>query len=184
MKHVLTGPLRALLICALAVLFAGTGLLFYQWRAGVFVDRLPDPEAAGQMVLAAKLMGLDDKPQALEQWRGKVLVVNFWATWCAPCREEIPGFIKFQDQYGPRGVQFVGIAIDQKERVGPYARDIGINYPVLVGGLESMDFARQVGNRRSVLPFTLVLDRNGKVVTTEIGVLKLGKLESLLKPLL
>lgn len=179
----MTRLLQALLIGTLAVLFAGAGYLFYQWKweAGA---RPPDPVATGQIVLAAKFMGLDDKPQALEQWRGKVLVVNFWATWCAPCREEIPTFIKFQDQYGARGVQFVGLAIDQKERVGPYARDIGINYPVLVGGLESMDFARQVGNRRGVLPFTLVIDRSGKVVTTEIGILKPEKLESLLKPLL
>jgi thiol-disulfide isomerase/thioredoxin len=180
----LTRPLQTLLIGALAVLFAGAGLLLYQWRFGATGEHLPDPEAAGQMVLAASLMGLDDKPQALEQWRGKVLVVNFWATWCAPCREEIPGFIKFQEQYGARGVQFVGIAIDQKERVVPYAKEIGINYPVLVGGLESVDFARQVGNRRGVLPFTLVIDRSGKVVTTEIGVLRQEKLEGLLKPLL
>lgn len=177
----MTRPLQALLIGTLAVLFAGAGYLFYQWRAA---SRLPDPVATGKMVLAAKFMGLDDQPQALEQWRGKVLAVNFWATWCAPCREEIPGFIKFQDQYGARGVQFVGIAIDQKERVGPYAREIGINYPVLVGGLESMDFARQVGNSRGVLPFTLVIDRSGKVVTTEIGVVKPEKLEILIKPLL
>ena len=177
----MTRPLQALLIGALALAFAGAGYLFYEWRAGA---RPPDPVATGRMVLAAKFMGLDDKPQALEQWRGKVLVVNFWATWCAPCREEIPTFIKFQDQYGARGVQFVGLAIDQKERVGPYARDIGINYPVLVGGLESMDFARQVGNRRGVLPFTLMIDRSGKVVSAEIGILKPEKLESLLKPLL
>ena len=177
----MTRPLQALLIGVLAVLFAGAGFRFYQWQAGA---RPPDPVATGQMVLAAKFLALDGKPQALGQWRGKVLVVNFWATWCAPCREEIPTFIKFQDQYGARGVQFVGLAIDQQERVGPYARDIGINYPVLVGGLESMDFARQAGNSRSVLPFTLVIDRSGKVVTTEIGVLKPEKLESLLKPLL
>jgi thiol-disulfide isomerase/thioredoxin len=180
----LTRPLQALLIGALAVLFAGAGLLFYQWRAGALGDRLPDPEAAGQMVLAARLMGLDDQPQALEQWRGKVLVVNFWATWCAPCREEIPEFIKFQDRYGTRGVQFVGIAVDLKERAGPYAKEIGINYPVLVGGLESMDFARQVGNRLGVLPFTLVIDRSGKVTTSEVGILRPEKLENLLKPLL
>jgi len=179
----LTGlPRRALLIGSLAVLFAGASLLFYQWRTDG--DRLPDPEAVGNRVFAATLKGLDDRPETLEQWRGKVLVVNFWATWCAPCREEIPGFIKFQAQYGARGVQFVGIAIDQKEPVGVYAKDIGINYPVLVGGLEGMDFARQVGNRRGVLPFTLVLDRGGRVVATETGLLKPEKLESLLKPLL
>ena len=178
----MTRPLRALAVGVFAAAFAGAGFLFYQWRAGS--DRPPDPVATGQMVLAATLMGLDDKPQPLAQWGGKVLVVNFWATWCTPCREEIPGFITFQDQYRSRGVQFVGIAIDEKERVGPYARDIGINYPVLVGGLETMEFARQVGNRRGVLPFTLVIDRAGKVITTEIGILRPDKLENLLKPLL
>lgn len=177
----MTRPLQALLVGALAVLFAGAGFLLYQWRAGA---RPPDPGATGQMVLAAKFPGLDNQLQAFGQWQGKVLVVNFWATWCAPCREEIPTFIKFQSEYGTRGVQFIGLAIDQKERVGPYARDIGINYPVLVGGLESMDLARQAGNSRGVLPFTLVIDRSGKVVTAEIGVLKPEKLESLLKPLL
>ncbi|MBI4192497.1 MAG: TlpA family protein disulfide reductase [Betaproteobacteria bacterium] len=169
------------LIGALAVLFAGAGFLFYQWRAG---DRPPDPVATGQMVMAARLMGLEDRLQSFEQWRGRVLVINFWATWCAPCREEIPVFIKFQDQYQARGVQFVGIAIDQKERVAPYAKDIGINYPVLVGGIEAMDFARQVGNRAGVLPFTLVIDRGGRVVTSVAGVLKPEKLENMLQPLL
>jgi len=172
---------QALLLCAFAVLFAGAGYLVYQWRSS---DLQPDPVTTGQMVLAAKLPGLDGKPHPLEQWRGKVLIVNFWATWCAPCREEIPGFIKFQDQYGPQGAQFVGIAIDTPERVEPYAREIGINYPVLVGGLEAMDFARQAGNRTSVLPFTVVIDRNGKVVTATVGVLKPENLEKLLKPLL
>lgn len=177
----MNGPLRGLVLAAVAVSFAVAGLLFYQWRTS---DPAPDPVATGQTVLAARFMALDDKPQPIDQWRGKVLVVNFWATWCAPCREEIPGFIRFQDEYRGRGVQFVGIAIDSKERVGPYAREIGMNYPVLVGGVETMEFARQVGNRRSVLPFTLILDRSGKVAASEIGVLRPEKLENLLKSLL
>ena len=164
-----------------AALFAGAGFLSYQWRMG---DMPADAVAAGRTLMAAKLMGIDDRVQPFEQWRGKVLVVNFWATWCAPCREEIPAFIKFQDRYRKDGVQFVGVAIDQKQRVEPYAKEMGINYPVLVGGLETMEFARQLGNQRGVLPFTLVVDRAGKVSTAEIGILRPDKLESLLKPLL
>ena len=173
---------QALLLATFAALFAGAGYLVYQWRTGG--DSGPDPVATGQLVLAAKLPGLDGKPQPLEQWRGKVLIVNFWATWCAPCREEIPGFVKFQGQHGRQGVQFVGIAIDTAERVAPYAKEIGINYPVLVGGLETMDFARQAGNRAGVLPYTLVIDRSGKVAAAIVGILKPEKLELLLKPLL
>jgi thiol-disulfide isomerase/thioredoxin len=174
-------PWQALLAGVFAIAFAAAGFFFYQWRSG---EAPPDAREAGRMVLAAKLMGVDDKLQPFEQWRGKVLVVNFWATWCAPCREEIPAFIQFQERYRASGVQFVGVAIDQKERVAPYARDMGINYPLLVGGLETMEFARQLGNRHSVLPFTLVIDRAGKVNTAQVGILRPEKLETLLKPLL
>ena len=112
------------------------------------------------------------------------IIIDVWATWCAPCREEIPGFIQFQERFRADGVQFVGVAIDQKERVAPYAKEMGINYPLVVGGLETMEFARQLGNQRSVLPFTLVIDRSGKVTSAQVGMLRPEKLESLLKPLL
>jgi thiol-disulfide isomerase/thioredoxin len=156
-------------------------LLFYQWRAD---GRPPDGVALGKTLMAAKLMGIDDQLQPFAQWRGNVLIVNFWATWCTPCREEIPGFIKFQERLRARGVQFVGVAIDQKERVAPYAREMGINYPILVGGLETMEFARQLGNDRGVLPFTLIIDREGAVYRAEIGILRPEKLETLLARLL
>lgn len=176
-------PAQRLLIGALAVVCAAAGFVFYQWQA-VDNDSQTNLVATGQMLMAAQLTGLDGKAQPLEQWRGKVLVVNFWATWCAPCREEIPGFVKFQEQYGAQGVQFVGIAIDTPERVAPYIKEIGINYPVLVGGIETMDFARQIGNRAGVLPFTVVMDRSGKAVTTLVGIVRPEKLVSLLGPLL
>jgi thiol-disulfide isomerase/thioredoxin len=129
-------------------------------------------------------MGLDDKVQPFEQWRGKVLVVNFWATWCGPCREEIPGFVEFQERYRKAGVQFVGVAIDQKERVVPYVKEMGVNYPIVVGGMETLEFARQLGNKASVLPFTLVVDRAGKVSNAVTGIIRPEKLETLLKPLM
>ena len=172
---------QALLGVVVAVLFAAAGALFYEWRIS---DTPSNAAVAGRTLMAAKLLGLDDKVQPFEQWRGKVLVVNFWATWCAPCREEIPEFIRFQDRYRADGVQFIGVAIDQKQRVEPYAREMGINYPVLIGGLETMEFAQQLGNSRGVLPFTLVVDRSGKVSTSVVGILRPDKLEGLLKPLI
>ena len=174
---------QALLISGVAMVCGLAGLLFYfyQWR---LAEGPPDPGAAGRMVLAAKLLGVDGKVQPFEQWRGKVLVINFWATWCAPCREEIPGFIKFQERYGTAGVQFVGVAIDQKERVAPYAKDMGINYPLVLGGTETMEFARQLGNHATVLPYTLILDRAGKVVASQIGIVRPEKLETIIRPLL
>ncbi|MFH1043825.1 MAG: TlpA disulfide reductase family protein [Pseudomonadota bacterium] len=175
-------PLQALLAAAVAVAGTAAGVLSFQWQSGGI--GAADPAQTGRLVLAAQLQGLDGKPQGVGQWRGSILVVNFWATWCGPCREEIPAFIRLQNQYRERGVTFVGIAVDQKDKVESYAREIGINYPVLVGGLETMELARQAGNKKSVLPFTLVLDRNALAVTSQIGPIKPEKLEAVLIPLL
>ena len=79
--------------------------------------------AAVEQVFASRLADLKGGVQPLEQWRGRVLVVNFWATWCAPCREEIPGFVRLQQRYGERGLTFVGIAIDQPDKVAEFARE-------------------------------------------------------------
>jgi thiol-disulfide isomerase/thioredoxin len=171
---------QSLLIAAVAVLFAGAGYLYYQWREG---DAL-DPVAIGRQVLALELPDVDGRRQVMAQWRGKVLVVNFWATWCAPCREEIPGFIESQKRYGSESVQFVGIAIDTPERIAPYAKEIGINYPLLVGRIDSMEFAKRAGDRSGVLPFTLVIGRDGKMLASEVGVLKPERLENLIKSLI
>ncbi len=174
---------QKLALAAAAIIFAAAGVLVYQWRAGAF-DSGPDPVATGQRILTARLAGVDGATQSLEQWRGKVLVVNFWATWCAPCREEIPEFIKFQANHAAKGVQFVGIAVDTPERVAIYAKEMGINYPLLVGGIESMELAREVGDRAGVLPYSLIIDRSGRVIATVVGILKPEKLEKTLLPLL
>jgi thiol-disulfide isomerase/thioredoxin len=173
---------RNLAMAAIAVAFAAAGMLVYQWQHGGF-EAGPDPVVAGQRLLSARLNGLDGKPQSIDQWQGKVLVVNFWATWCTPCREEIPEFIKYQTKFAANGVQFVGIAVDTAERVALYAKEMGINYPLLVGGIETMDLAREVGDRAGVLPFSLIIDRRGRVVATVVGILKPERLEKELPPL-
>ena len=159
---------------------AAAGFAVYQWRAG----DAQDSAAAAKALLTTPLKGLDDQPLTIERWRGKVLVVNFWATWCAPCREEIPLFMQFQRDYETRGVQFLGVAVDQKARVLPYAKEMGINYPLLIGGLEAIELARQAGNAAGVLPFTVVIDRQGAIATRFVGIAQPSKLEEMLQPLI
>jgi len=140
--------------------------------------------SAAPALMAAKLPDLEARPQALEQWRGKVIVVNFWATWCAPCRQEIPELIKFQAEYGPRGVQIVGIAIDQPDKVRPYAAQMKMNYPVLIGDADGVELAQRAGNPLGGLPFTVILDRKGNAVHSHLGSLTADKLQAVVKPIL
>lgn len=167
-------------LAAVAVLAAAAGYAVYSWTRG---ESVPEA-AAAQAVFAARFPGLEGGEVSLERWRGRVLVVNFWATWCAPCREEIPLFVRMQERYGARGLQFVGIAIDQPEKVAEFARQFGVNYPLLVAGADALALARATGNRPGVLPFTLIIDRSGGIVARQLGELKEAKIEELIKPLL
>jgi peroxiredoxin len=145
--------------------------------------------ATADPVAAAALAGLtlpdpDGKEQRLDQWRGKVVVVNFWATWCAPCREEMPEFMKAQTEFGSKGLQFVGVAVDQPDKVREFVKETGLNYPTLVGGFGAMELSKSLGNSVMALPFTVVLDRKGGVAHTQLGILKPDKLASIARQLL
>ncbi len=122
--------------------------------------------------------------QALAQWKGKVLVVNFWATWCAPCREEMPEFVNAQRDLGGRGLQFVGIAIDQPDKVQEFAAEIGLNYPALIGGYGAIELSKTLGNRVGALPFTIIIDRSGRIAHTQLGPLRDATLRSIVGQLL
>jgi thiol-disulfide isomerase/thioredoxin len=171
-----------ILIACVALTAAAAGYAYNAWRTAP--EAGAPPEAGLARLHAARLPDLDGTPQALEQWRGKVVVVNFWATWCAPCREEIPLFVKLQKKYGERGLQFVGVAIDQPDKVRPFAAELGMNYPVLIGGADAIELTRALGNRAGVLPYTVIVDRDGKVRSREVGIAKEAKLDPLLASLL
>jgi thiol-disulfide isomerase/thioredoxin len=174
---------QAVLILAVALAALAAGALLYSGGRGGAQTAVATAAAASSL-MTARLPDLDGKPRALEQWRGKVLVVNFWATWCAPCREEIPAFIKVQERYAAKGLQVIGIAVDQKDKVDPYAAEMKINYPILIGDLEAIDLAREAGNRLGGLPYTVLFDRQGKAIHSQLGGIDEAKLEALVKPLL
>jgi thiol-disulfide isomerase/thioredoxin len=176
---------RALaLIIVVAGVSAAAGVGYHLWSRGGGTGPGMDTPEVVERVLRAQLADVKGTSRSLEQWRGSVLVVNYWATWCAPCREEIPVFVRLQERYGSRGLQFVGIAIDQPDQVAAFAREFRINYPLLLGGAEAIELLRQVGNRAGVLPYTLVIDRKGNLVNRESGGLKEARLERLIQPLL
>jgi thiol-disulfide isomerase/thioredoxin len=142
--------------------------------------RAPTPVADAGPLLAISLPDTEGREQALAQWKGKVLVVNFWATWCAPCREEMPMFVNAQSQHGGRGLQFVGVAIDDADKVRKFAAEIGLNYPALVGGYGAMELSKTLGNSVMALPFTVVVDRGGRIVLNHLGPMKQAQLDRLL----
>ncbi|HKK05936.1 MAG TPA: TlpA disulfide reductase family protein [Gammaproteobacteria bacterium] len=131
-----------------------------------------------------KLPDVDGKAHSIGQWDGKVILLNFWATWCPPCRHEIPDFIKLQKAYKGKGLTIVGVAIDTAQNVRDFVDPMGINYPILHGQNEAIDIAKSYGDRLGVLPFTVIIDRSGKVVYRHPKAMTYSEAEKLIKPLL
>ncbi|HVO87065.1 MAG TPA: TlpA disulfide reductase family protein [Casimicrobiaceae bacterium] len=168
-----------MVIAAVVALALGVGV----YRALSANSNRAQLERNAAALLAVELPDINGVPQKLSQYRGKVLFVNFWATWCAPCRDEMPEFIRAQAAQGAKGIQFAGIAVDQADKVQRFAEEIGLNYPTLVGGLGAMELSRQLGNDLMALPFTVVLDRDGRIVHTHLGPLREAELQRLIKQL-
>jgi thiol-disulfide isomerase/thioredoxin len=117
-------------------------------------------------------------------WAGKVLVLNFWATWCPPCRRELPLFVEVQKRYGATDLQVVGIAIDAKDEVKGYLSQHPVNYPILIGDTQAIELSRQLGDRLEGLPFTVIFDRFGKRMYSQLGEVTHSILQEQLVPLL
>lgn len=131
-----------------------------------------------------KLPDLNGQVRQAAEWNGRVLAINFWATWCPPCRKEIPEFVKLQEKYGSRGLQFIGIALEQPDTARVFAEEFGVNYPVLAGTVEVIKVAEAYGNVIGALPFTAVVDRSGRISFVRAGPLSGDAAEKVILPLL
>ncbi len=131
-----------------------------------------------------ELDNLLGKRESLSQWRGQVLVVNYWATWCHPCREEMPGFSRLQEKFRDKNVQFVGISIDTAAKIIEFQKTIPVAYPLLIGDMNAMESSAKFGNTRLALPFTAVFDKQGKLFSTKLGRLAESDLEKQLNELI
>jgi peroxiredoxin len=140
---------------------------------------LPVMAVAG-MAPAFTLVDLAGKSVSLSDFRGKVVVLDFWATWCPPCRREIPDFINLQKQYAAQGVQIIGIALDEPEKVQAFARDNGMNYPVLLGN----DAISALYGGIEGIPTTFIIDKTGRIVNKFEGFRPRGTFEAEIKKLL
>lgn len=163
---------RAALAALGLVLAAGAGATYYV-VSGPQAERVPSFE----------LSDLSGDVHRAADWRGHILVLNFWATWCKPCREEIPMLIEAQRDFADRGVQVVGLAVDRDKPVRRFAEQYDINYPVLVPMGDTMRLQDKLGGGAG-LPFTVVVDREGRIQARVPGRIERDRLDALLAPLL
>lgn len=129
-----------------------------------------------------QLQNLEGKPVKLSDFKGKVILLNFWATWCPPCRDEIPDLVSLQQQYGPRGLVVLGIAMDAKGAaiVKPFAKKMDINYTLVIGDQKTAEAYGGI----DALPTTFIIDRKGNVVAQQKGAADRESFEAAIKPLL
>jgi peroxiredoxin len=175
-------PLRAIALILLAAALAGVA----GYVASSWLHQRPTAgaEVIGTPRLDFELPNLDGNLQRLSAYDGKVILLNFWATWCGPCIEEIPMLGEFQAEFGPRGVQVIGVALDDKDAVTQFIKRTPLNYPTMLGEMATLNIGRIYGNHRGVLPYSVVIDRSGVIRQVHVGLLRREQLEDAMLPLL
>jgi thiol-disulfide isomerase/thioredoxin len=166
------GRREALILAAVGAAAAGAGLV-----AGALWLQSGSGAAA---LLSSVFPDLSGRPRRLLEWQGRILLCNFWATWCVPCREEMPMLAQVREEYAAKGVEFVGIGIDSADKIREFIKEHPVGYPILAADATAIDLMRTLGNSAGALPFTVVLDRAGTVGYRKLGTVARGDLEGVL----
>lgn len=173
---------RWIVIAIVAVLAAALGAAAALWHHPSHEERaaevqpLETPDTAPDFTLA----DLDGNARSFSEWDDRIVVVNFWATWCAPCRREIPVLVDLQAKHDPSELAVLGIAIDEADAVREYVEQIGMTYPTLVGQLEAIQVAARFGNHIGALPYTAIVGPDRKILWLHAGEVTAPMLEEAL----
>ncbi|HEY0180551.1 MAG TPA: TlpA disulfide reductase family protein [Dokdonella sp.] len=173
-----------LLIVAVAVVGALAGFV-----AGGWLRPTPAPPPGvhapkiGEVGAPVNLPDLSGRPRTLDEWKGKLVLLNFWASWCGPCREEMPLLDRGQQRHAAQGLQVVGVAVDTADAAKAFLDAAPVRYPILVDDPErAPDLSLAYGNTRSVLPYTVLLGADGRVLAQRFGRFTEASLETWLSP--
>lgn len=180
---------RTLLIFGVALVSLMAGALLMAGRiAAVQTEPLARGEPGAEDAAPAMqgnsrpsfaLMGLDGEMHDFDEYDGRHRLLNFWATWCAPCRREIPLLKEFQAEQGDDGILVIGIAVDTMENVQKYAEAAQFNYPILIGEMDAMAVAEQSGLQFHAMPFTMIVTADGEYLNAHLGELHRPDLEKI-----
>ena len=167
---------------------AGFGLQRYiqqdEHQLAPIIPQAVNNNVIGTIRPAFELIDTNEKLRNIDEWNGKVLLVNFWATWCPPCKKEMPAFIELQEQYSNQGFQVIGLAIDDIDSVKDFVDTLGVNYPALIADYSGIELSREYGNNIGALPFSVFVGRDGKILSTKTGELSKKQVEDIILPLI
>ncbi len=152
--------------------------------AGAFAQNNQAPIQVGDKRPGFELRDLEGQYRHISEWDGKLIVLNFWATWCPPCLHEIPIFSSLHNELSDQGVQFLGIAVDNPRNINRFIKENGMSYPTLYGQQNATILAKIYGNKHGGLPYTVIIGRDGIILATHSGELQRDQLQALLKPAL
>lgn len=139
---------------------------------------------ATNALFTTSFMNTEGKLQNLRQYQGKIIVLNFWATWCPPCREEMPELTQLHQEYQHKNVVVLGLALDELNLVQEFLQSSPVSYPIFVADTPETDLSGPLGNDKAVLPYTVIINTDGQVVNTYFGRITKSLLETAINPLL